>query len=293
MNHHDKDLLKELKALKSNQSIRSQKKETMKMALREHAKKKQAHEKRKAKTKKTFIWFSSAAAIVLCSVFVYYLINNNQLSMPIADQESQSESNEIAKNQNEITSFSEEGQNQATETEEEAPTNDGAPENATEPEENAATFSIQENGQETDTVMIEGMEEEVTVHNFTMEPYGIQFQIEDFLSNHTVENDEVRFYSEGENAEVRFRIAESTTIESLIPHIQEEYNGDFHHTEEPSPLPEEENPYHGMTQHFSEPPQGYYLYQIDDHVLVIQYEYIIEAADGMGPRLEKIRESIK
>lgn len=293
MNHHDKDILKELKTLKSNQSIDSQKKETMKMALREHAKKKQAHEQRKAKTKRAFIWFTSAAALVLCSVFVYYVINNNQLSMPIADQENSSESSEMENEQPEITILNEEEQEQSTAKDEEAAAHDDASENAAVQEDNSTAISIQENGQEKDTVMIEGMEEEVTVYNYTLQPYGIQFQIEDFLANYTVENGDLEFYSEGENAVVRFRVEESMTVKDMIPIMQENYNKDFTHAAEPSTLPEEENPYYGMTQHFADPPQGYYLYQIDDNVLVIQYEYIIEAADGMGPRLEKIRKSIQ
>lgn len=289
MSNHDEELIKELKKLKIKNSLDSKQRESMKMTLREHAKKKQTHTKHKAKTKKTFIWFSTAAAILICSVFVYYIANNNQLSMPIADQESSEQANDMAKDSNEAESsalLEEKAEESGTE-ENEAKSVEEENENAGEQETTA--FSIEEHGEETATIMLEGTEEDTTVYNYTLEPSGISFQIDEFLNNYKVENDEVRFYSDAENAEVRLRVEEDTTVEQVLPTVQENYEGE----NDATATQEGENPYSGMMQHYSDPPHGFYLYQIDNDVLITQHEYVIQAADGMQPRLALFRQSIQ
>ncbi|WP_156985153.1 hypothetical protein [Bacillus sp. A134] len=278
MNHHDKDFTKELTKLKINRSLDTEKKESMKMALNKHAEKKRAQQQRKSKVKHAFIWLSTAAVIVLCGVFIFQIINNDSVTAPDKEQEDMYSDPDI---QHDIAPV------------EPKDTGIVESEKRSDKEDSTSVFSIKENGTETDTILLEGMEEEVTVYNFTIEPYNIQFQMEEFLSNYETTEEEVRFYSGAENAEVRIQVAESTTIEDTIADVQESYDHKFNNAEDPQALPADDNAYEGVTQHVSDPPEGYYLYQIDDNVLIIQYEYDIEAADGVPPRLELLRKSIQ
>ena len=56
--------------------------------------------------------------------------------------------------------------------------------------------------------------------------------------------------------------------------------------------PSEENGLRGKMQYFTYPVIGYYAYEVNEHVLVITYEYPGEAGDGMYPLLESLRRSI-
>ncbi|MCT1901181.1 hypothetical protein [Oceanobacillus sojae] len=282
MNHHDKDFTKELSKLKINRSLDTEKKERMKMTLSKHAEKKRAQQQRKSKVKHAFIWLSTAAVIVLCGVFIFQIIKNDSVTAPDTEQE-------------DTTAYLELDPDMQHDIYPVDPKDMGGVESEkrSDFEDSTSVFSIRENGTEADTILLEGTEEEVTVHNFTIEPYNIQFQIEEFLSNYETTEDEVRFYSNAENAEVRIHVAESATIEDTITDVQESYDHKFDDAEEPQALPADENAFEGVTQHISDPPEGYYLYQVDNNVLIIQYDYDIEAADGVSPRLELLRNSIQ
>ncbi|WP_152656868.1 hypothetical protein [Oceanobacillus sp. CFH 90083] len=270
MNHHDKDFIKELNKLKINRSLDAEKKESMKMAVNQHAEKRRRQEQRKSKIKHGFIWLSTAAVIILCGVFLFQMIDNDSVTAPDTEEES------IQSDQEQDSTTIEAEQDEHNKT-----------------AENTPAFSIEENGTETATILLEGMEEEVTVYNFIIEPYDIQFQIEEFLSNYETAEDEVRYYSDAENAEIHLRVAEAATIDEIVPEVQQMYDHNFNDAAGPETVPSDENPYDGVTQHVSDSPEGYYLYQIDDNVLIIQYEYDIEAADGVSPRLEMLRKSIQ
>jgi hypothetical protein len=271
MNLNDDELQKELKDLKTSASLDPQKKESMKMAIIKHAKKK----RKQAKLKQSAIWLSTAAALLICGVLVTNIINNNQSVLPTEEHDT-SEYNE---------STSEKAQEPADNSDDTAETF----EDSQVPEE----LSVTEQGTETQTIMNEGMAEDVTVTNYTIEPYGIRYQMGAFLGNYTTEDQTVRHYSDADNAWITLEVMEDAKLNDVVSETQSEYSGDFNYTEEPTATSEDENPYQGIRQHFSDPPQGYYAYQIGENVLVIQYEYVIEAGDGMGPRLQALRESIE
>jgi hypothetical protein len=122
----------------------------------------------------------------------------------------------------------------------------------------------------------------------SLEPYGIRYQMEEFLNHYQVDENAVRYNTEAENARIRLKVAEDAVLDVIVSELRSQYTDDFIYKEEPSETPQEENQYEGISQHFS----GYYAYQIGENVLIIQYEYILEASDGMGPRLQSLRESI-
>lgn len=268
MKHNEDELQKELKELKIQGSLDPQNKKTMKSAIQKHAKKK----RKRRKFKQVAIWASTAAALFLAGIFVFQMIDNNQSVLPADDHDEAEHDNYT-------------GDKDATDNEDQEVTND----NTTD----SPGFSVSEGGTESGILMIEGMEDEGTFTNYTLEPYGIQYQIEEFLGNYDVEEDSIRHYSDANNAWVRLEVEEDAALDEVVPYLQSQYNGDFSHTEEPAETSQEQNPYEGIRQHFSDPPQGYYAYQIGENVLIIQYEYDIAAGDGMGPRLQALIESIE
>lgn len=272
MNHNEDELQKELSKMKTSHSLDPQTKKSMKMTIQKHAKRK----RKRAKLKRSAIWFSTAAALLIGAGLLFSTINSNQSVMPFEEH-----------NQTEYNDTAEEGKEMPAEGEENEETTESAAENTDPP-----PFSVSEQGTETQTVMIEGMENETTITNYTLEPYGIQYQIEEFLGNYTMNNQTVRHYSDADNAWVTLEVMEDASLDDVVSNVQTEYGSDFNYTEEPADTSQDENPYEGIRQHFSDPPQGYYAYQIEENVLVIQYEYVIEAGDGMGPGLQVLRDSI-
>ncbi|MFD1362624.1 hypothetical protein [Lentibacillus salinarum] len=270
MNRNEDELQKELTSLKPSVSLDPQKKESMKTAIRKHA----AQKRRRTTFKRSAIWLSTAAALLISGVVVMTIINNHQSVSPTEEHDTFEYSE----------STNEKAQKPAENTDDTAETL----EDSQIPEE----LSVTEQGTETRNLMIEGMAEEVMVTNYTLEPYGIQYQIEEILGNYTVDDQVVRHYSDADNAWVTLEVMEDANLDNAVSNIQSEYSGDFNYTEDPADTSQDENPYQGIRQHFSDPPQGYYAYQIGENVLVIQYEYVIEAGDGMAPRLQALRESI-
>ncbi|WP_058308424.1 hypothetical protein [Gracilibacillus massiliensis] len=282
MSHNEDELMKELKDLKSKNSLETKKKETMKMALQKHAKKKRA----KSKAKQTFIWFSSAAALLICGLLVYQMINNDQITLPAEDNQ-----------QKEETGITSDDQKESDDAE---GLDDGQDENEAEGNEETANetedvspqdFKVDKVGEDTRTVMIEGMENEETIAHYRMEPYGIEYSVDTFLDKYAIEENTVRYHNDYDTeASIIMYVEENANLEEVSSNLQNEYTGE---SDGPYQLPEDDNPYLGIGQHFFDTPQGFYVYQIDENVLVIQYEYDIEAADGMNPRLEALRKSIQ
>ncbi|SFB31138.1 hypothetical protein SAMN04488072_11513 [Lentibacillus halodurans] len=268
MNFNEDELQKELKELKTSVSLDPQKKESMKNAIRKHAKKK----RKRKKLKQSAIWFSTAAVLFICGVLLVNTINSNQSVLPADDHdqpENKANTGDTGK--------------EAADSGQEGDTDDTA----------SQQISVSEQGTETQTIMLEGTEKETTVTNYSLEPYGIYYQMDEFLGNYTIDEGAVRHYSDDDNAWIRLEVIEDVSLDDVVSDVQSDYSGDASETEESAETPPgEENPYHGIGQHFSSPPQGYYVYQIEENVLVIQYEYVIAAGDGMGSRLQALRESI-
>ena len=76
-------------------------------------------------------------------------------------------------------------------------------------ETNNDSLSVSEGETENGMIMIEGMAEDGSFTNYTLEPYGIHYQIEAFLGNYEVKEDSVRYYSDADNAWVRLRVEEN------------------------------------------------------------------------------------
>jgi uncharacterized protein YcfL len=281
MSHNEDELIKELKELKTNAQLDPEKKESMKMALQKHAKKKRS----RSKAKYTFIWLSTAAAVLACSVTVYTLINNNQITLPAGDNE-QSEkignAGEDAKDPQDMEGLGVKDGDDNSGREEDDPSGEGV---------SQQEFKVDQLGEETRTISIEGMEEETTVRNYRMEPYGIEYQVDTFYDRYAIEENTVRHHDKNNYASIRLYVEENATIEELANEFDAQYNENFDNVSEIMEPNDGENPYSGLTQYAGS--QEYYLYQIDENVLVIEYEHSHpEAGDGSA-RLQTVIESIR
>ncbi|WP_163580724.1 hypothetical protein [Gracilibacillus saliphilus] len=295
MSHNEDELIKELKELKTNAQLDPEKKDSMKKALQQHAKKKRS----RSKAKHTFIWLSTAAALLACSVTVYTLINNNQITLPAGDNEQNEEignAGEGAKDPNDMEGLGVEDPDAdiSGRVEEETPEQDDHSGEGVSQQE----FKVDQLGEEARTISVEGTEEETTVYNYRMEPYGIEYQVDELYNKYVIEKNTVRYHDEEDKyVSIQIYVEEQETIESMANELQEQYLEELEDVSEISESTEDGNPYPGLTQHGSHPvsnlAQGYYVYQIEDNVLVIQYEHTPDAGDGFSSRLQLLIESIR
>ncbi len=286
MSHNEDELIKELKELKTNAQLDPQKKESMKMALQKHAKKKRT----KSKAKQTFIWFSTAAAILICGVLVYTMINKEQITLPADDNQQNEEigtAEEDVKEPNDMEGLgvedSDDSDRNTTLGEEETSDEEVSP----------PDFKVDRVGEETQTIRIEGTEENTTLYNYLMEPYGIEYKVDKYFNKYAIEGNTVRHHDDQDKyASIRLYVEENEEIEQLATEFQAQYSEEFDTVSEIKEPTDGDNPYSGLTLHANNEQQGYYLYQIEDNVLVIQYEHAPAASDGMA-RLQPLIESIR
>ncbi|WP_018930400.1 hypothetical protein [Gracilibacillus lacisalsi] len=289
MSHNEDELIKELKELKTNAQLDPERKESMKIALQKHAKKKRS----RSKAKHTFIWLSSTAAVLACGVILYTFINSDQITLPAGDNEQSEEignTGEDAKDPNDMEGLGvEDPDNNDTSTaeEEETPEQDDPSGEGVSQQE----FKVDQLGKETRTISIEGTEEETSVYNYRMDPYGIEYQVDTYYGEYAIEENTVRHHDKNNYTSIRLYVEENATIEELANEFDARYNENFNNVSEIMEPNDGENPYSGLTQNAGS--QEYYLYQIDDNVLVIEYEQSNpEASDGSA-RLQTVIESIR
>lgn len=270
MHTHEDELQKNLKQLQLSITIDDVNKKSMRDEIRKHAAKKQ----RRAKVKRSVTWFSTAAALMIFSVILLNVFADKQSTLPVKDHH-QTEHNGSPDKKD--------------------PTHKGENHNdhPADDDDESQQLTLEEGDTETQTIIREGMEDETEVTNFVLNPYGIQFQMDEVIDHYDVRENEVEFTNSNDMVTIVMSVREDAEVEDVANEVESEYGDDFDFVDGPSETSEDDNPYPGIKQHFSDPPQGYYVYQIGDDVFMITYEYDIEAADGMGPILQALQESIK
>lgn len=140
---------------------------------------------------------------------------------------------------------------------------------------------------------IEGMDSEVEVINYDIQPYDISYQLDTRFGEPKVHNSKISYSIQDEKYKITLEIIEATDLDRAVSNIQEDYAAeDLEEKGELENTPLEENHLKGKMQFFAYPIKGFYAYEIDDHVLVITYQYPEEGGDGMGPLLEALRKSL-
>jgi hypothetical protein len=146
---------------------------------------------------------------------------------------------------------------------------------------------------ETITRKIEGMEEDVQVFNYRIDPYNIHYQFDESFGVPEVNQNRITYSSQNNISAVSLEVIEHTSLEQVVSDLQKRFEKDGYEDKgELVSTPLEENGLRGKMQFFIYPVKGFYAYEIDEHVFVITYQYPGEAEDGMFPLLKSVRKSI-
>ena len=139
---------------------------------------------------------------------------------------------------------------------------------------------------------------EVKVINYHIQPYGIAYQLDEAFGVPEVSSNKIT-YSTEYDYKITLEMIEHTNLEKAVSNLQERFEAEgyeevFREGYELKSTPVEENGLIGKTQFYGDHPmEGFIVYEIDEHALVITFQYPIEGADGMNPLLESLRKSIK
>ena len=138
---------------------------------------------------------------------------------------------------------------------------------------------------------------EVKVINYLIQPYGIAYQMDEFLGVPEVSNNQITYSTEFDY-KISLEMIEHANLEKAVSNLQERfetegYEESFEEGYELKSTPVEENGLIGKTQFYGDHPmKGFIAYEIDEHALVITFQYPIEGADAMNPLLKDLRKSI-
>ena len=150
---------------------------------------------------------------------------------------------------------------------------------------------------ETEIRNVEGMDVEVPVINYHIQPYGIAYQLSEDFGVPEVSSNKIT-YSTEYDYEITLEIIEHINLEKAVSNLQERFETEgFEESSQEGyglvSTPVEENGLRGKTQLYGDHPMtGFIVYEIDEHSFVITFQYPIEGADGMNPLLESLRRSI-
>lgn len=140
---------------------------------------------------------------------------------------------------------------------------------------------------------VEGMEQEVNVIQYTIIPYDISFQLDEIFADPAVQDNKVIFSTQQDMYQITLEVIENKDLDEVVAELQKAYEEQAYDEKSSlEPTPVEENNLIGKMQYFAFPMRGFYAYQVDEHVLVITYQYPEEGGDGMIPLLEDLRRSI-
>ena len=145
---------------------------------------------------------------------------------------------------------------------------------------------------------VEGMDVEIPVINYHIQPYGIAYQLSEDFGVPEVSGNKIT-YSTEYDYKITLEMIEHTNLEQAVSNLQERFltEGYEESSQEGYGLestPVEENGLIGKTQLYGDHPMtGFIVFEIDEHALVITFRYPIEGADGMNPLIESLRKSIK
>src|SRR5690625_392661 len=291
MKPNDDELMGKLKELKVNRTLDPKKKESIKMTIQKHAKKK----KRPSKPKSMFIWLAASAIILISGVLLYPTITNDAV-LP-GDENQPSEETPTGTNDPGNQGGADSGGDDGESDDPSDSIGSGENEEGNEDDD----IQVEELGEETYDIMIEGMEETSTLYLFRLAPYEIDYEIDDILSDYVIEDNSVKHHAEDEDAaSFRLSVKENTTIDEVAKDFEEQYNEDYQDVTEMEQPSEVDSPYSGLSQSAVDTSGdtfdsfvGYYVLQVEDNVIVVEYNYMMEGADGIAPRLQEMVESFR
>lgn len=180
--------------------------------------------------------------------------------------------------------------------EKEAPENDESQVNSEDVVEDKETnMEIHTGSSETVIRNVEGMDLEVKVINYQIQTYGIAYQLDEVFGVPEVSNNQITYSTQYDDYKITLEMIEHTNLEKAVSKLQERFETEgYEESFELESTPVEENGLIGKIQFFGHNPvKGFIAYEIDEHALVITFQYPVEGADAMYPLLETLRKSIK
>ncbi|MEZ7171732.1 hypothetical protein [Sporosarcina sp. OR05] len=160
------------------------------------------------------------------------------------------------------------------------------------------SMEIHTGSTETISRKIEGQDQEINVINYHITPYRIAYQLDEVFGVPEVVNNQINYTSQNSGYKITLEIIEHTNLEKAVLNLQERferegYEESFEDGYELRSTPVEENGLTGKTQLYGDHPmKGFVAYEIDEHALVVTFQYQVEGADAMNPLLEDLRKSI-
>ncbi|MET3683900.1 hypothetical protein ABID56_002016 [Alkalibacillus flavidus] len=141
---------------------------------------------------------------------------------------------------------------------------------------------------EEETIMVEGMEEQAEVTTFELNPYGIVYQMDEWLTPHRVEDGVVTHHNNAESVDVaiNIRVFNDMTVNEALNQLSVD-DGDFEAEEE---LANYDTSLEGI--HYYNAGEGFVAGTLGENVVVIDYHYPMEAGDGFWPRFERLLKTI-
>ncbi|MDQ0352160.1 hypothetical protein J2R98_001994 [Alkalibacillus filiformis] len=139
------------------------------------------------------------------------------------------------------------------------------------------------------TILIEGMEEQSEATTYELEPYGITYQMDQFLTHVEVGNNAVTHHNNNDEVlvEVELSVIEDQTLDETQQIMVEQHSLDDSQMD----LSRFDTTLEGFQQSVDSG-EGYFLLELDSLVLMVEYRYPMEAGDGIWPRLELLINSI-
>jgi len=163
---------------------------------------------------------------------------------------------------------------------------------------NETSMEIHTGSSETVIRNSEGQDQEIKVINYHIPTYGIAYQLDEVFGVPEVINNQIIYSSQYDDYKITLEMIEHANLEKAVSNLQdrfesEGYEESFEEGYELKSTPVEENGLIGKIQFYGDHPmKGFIAYEIDEHALVITFQYPIEGADSMGPLLEDLQKSI-
>ena len=197
-------------------------------------------------------------------------------------------------NQTNNNQISDDTNNPEEEVEKEIPENDKNQSNSKDVVEvNETSMEIHTGSTETVIRNNEGQDQEIKVINYLITTYGIAYQLDEVFGVPEVINNQINYSSQNAGYKITLEMIEHTNLEKSVSNLQERFETEgFEEKFELESTPLEENELIGKMQFYGYPVKGFIAYEIDEHVLVITFQFSVEGADSMYPLLEDLRKSI-
>jgi len=202
-----------------------------------------------------FKYASNIGIMVILLLFGYYFLSNS-ITHQSGESSTGNEGNQT--NNNPII----DDKNDHEEVEKEAPEND---------ENEETNMEIHTGSSETVIRNVEGMDLEIKVINYHIQPYGIAYQLDEVFGAPKMSSNQITYSTQDDDYKITLEMIEYTNLEKAVSNLQEGFETEgYEESYELKSTPVEENGLLGKIQFYCDHPMKVFIaYEIDEHALVI------------------------